>query len=208
MNETNTETPTENTPKPKRAYHRRVASAPKVALTPRVIERNERTKIVPRPKSARVTYIPIDPNDPPYQEFGGIRFLANTPVEVPYAKTIEQLISEKYEAESGEMRRRTREVKTPVPVALKGNPWFEIDGERTERQKPLTRLPETADGYRNYCISWIATSMSADSMDKRWIGEEGLRQRCGVSPAEISYLRPFFEARRMECAELDKTRTA
>ena len=130
-----------------------------------------------------------------------------SPTEVPYSHTIEQLLVEHFDTPDG-VRSKAIPKRVPVPVVLAGNPYFDIDGVRPEKVKPHARVPEDADGYRGYCINWISVSMSADSMDKRWVGEEGLRQRCGCSPADINYLRPFFEARRVECAELDKQRAA
>lgn len=159
----------------------------------------------PKRKTATIIYRPQESTDPSEQIFGGIKFRANEPVEVPYSKTIDQLLTEKFETPDG-IRSRAVERQIPLPDVLRGNPWFEIDGVKHERVKPHMRLPDSSDQYRNYCINWISVSMSADSMDKRWIGEEMLRQRCGVSPGDISYLRPFFDARRMECAELDKQR--
>ena len=183
--------------KPKRPYHR------KVTLTPRAQERR-----MPEPpkKSAMITYIPLDHGDPVENVFGGIRFKANVPVEVPRTHTILQLIVEKIETKDGELRTHGVERQIPLIEVLRGNSSFEIDGVRPERIKPHARVPEDADQYRGYCINWIFASTSADSMDKRWIGEEGLRRRCGVSPSDIDQLRPFFESRRMECAELDKQR--
>lgn len=157
------------------------------------------------PKFATVIYRRQDDSDPREMVFGGMKFKVDEPVEVPYSKTIMQLLVEKRETPDGP-RSVGIEKYIPLPIVMKGNPWFEVDGVQTERVLPHMRLPEDADGYRGYCINWISVSMSADSMDKRWVGEEGLRSRCGCSPSDIAYLRPFFDARRQECAELDKQR--
>jgi len=158
-------------------------------------------------KTATIIYRRQDDSDPREMLFGGLKFVADVPQEVSYSRTIKQLHREERETPDG-IRTRARELDVPLPDVLRGNPWFEIDGVKAERTKPMTRVPDTADEYRGYCINWITVSMSADSMDKRWVGEEGLRQRCGVSPTEIAYLRPFFDARRVECADLDKIRAA
>lgn len=196
------DTPSAETPvKAKRAYHR------KRVLTPRS-EVSIKEKPMPEPampKFATVIYRRQDDTDPKEMIFGGMKFKADEPVEVPYSKTILQLLAEKRETADG-VRSHTLEKQVPLPIVMKGNPWFEVDGVRTERVRPHARLPEDADSYRGYCINWISVSMSADSMDKRWVGEEGLRQRCGCSAQDIGYLRPFFEARREECAGLDKMR--
>lgn len=175
-----------------------IADANESALTP----------IEPKKKSATIIYRRQDDSDPRETTMMGIKFKADEPVEVPYSKTVLQTIVEKRETKDGDIRTVGVEKHVPVPLALKGNAWFEIDGVKTERVKPHARMPEDADAYRGYAINWISVSMSADSMDKRWVGEEGLRQRCGCSQTDINYLRPFFEARRMECAELDKQRVA
>ena len=164
--------------------------------------------VVPtKSKTATIVYRPQDPSDPVEMLFGGVKFKANEPVEVPYSKTILQLLREERETPEG-IRTRAVERAVPLPDVVRGNPWFEVDGVKAERKKATARVPDSADEYRGYAISWIATSMSADSMDKRWVAEEGLRQRCGVSSTEISYIRPFFDARHMECSELDKQRVA
>jgi hypothetical protein len=163
-----------------------------------------------RRSTATVIYRP-DQHDPPEilmfatETVPPMAFRANEPVEVPYSRTIPQLLVEKFETAEG-IRSRSIERNVPVVEVIRGNPSFEIDGVRPERQRPAQRMPTDADQYRGYAISWISVSMSADSMDKRWIGEEGLRQRCGCSPSDIAYLRPFFDARRVECAELDQQR--
>ncbi len=178
----------------------------KRVLTPRTQEQ-PMTEAAPAKKVAMITYVPLEYGDPPENVFAGIRFKANVPTEVPYSHTIEQLLVEQFDTPDG-VRSKALPKRVPVPVVLAGNPYFDIDGVRPEKVKPHARIPEDADAYRGYCINWISVSMSADSMDKRWIGEEGLRQRCGCSPADINYLRPFFEARHLECAELDKQRAA
>src|SRR3984885_413969 len=164
----------------------------------------------PRKKSATVIYRPEhgDPSEVlmfATENTPGILFKANEPVDVPYSRTIDQLLVEKFETPDG-TKSKSIERKVPLPDVIRGNPSFEIDGIKPERIRPLARMPTDSDGYRGYAINWISVSMSADSMDKRWAGEEGLRQRCGCSPADIAYLRPFFEARRMETAELDRQR--
>lgn len=152
-------------------------------------------------------YRPLDEGDRLEVEQGGVRFRANVPVEVADTVTIMQLLTESRETPDGP---RTKAIERHVPLykVLEGNPWFEIDGVQPERKKATARLPESADQYRGYAISWIAASMSAAAMDKRWAGEESLRQRCGVSVADLGYVRPFFDARHEECADLDAQRAA
>jgi len=195
------DTPETPIAKPKRPYHR------KVTLTPRIREDKSMPEHhAPQRKTATIIYRRLEDTDPREQTFADIKFRADEPVEVPHSVTVQQLISEKYETSEGETRRRSREKLVSLADVLKGNPWFEVDGIQIERKLPHAKLPDDADGYRGYAINWISTSMSADSMDKRWAGEEGLRRRCGVSATELAYLRPFFESRRFECAELDRTR--
>jgi hypothetical protein len=187
----------------------------KRVLTPRTAEDKPMTEAAPAKKTGTATVIYRPARDEPAEirmfvtetNLVGVLFKANEPMELSYSKTLEQLLVEKYETDEG-IRSRAVERKVPLPEVLKGNPSFEIDGVKPERVTPYARMPDTADGYRGYCINWISVSMSADSMDKRWVGEEGLRQRCGVSPSDIAYLRPFFDSRRIECAELDKQRAA
>lgn len=191
----------------------------KRVLTPRMQEdnsaMNEKTEVQMEvqkrtPKTAIVVYRPDHDQPPEIMMFAtetkpGISFKANDPVEIPYSRTTQQLLVEKFETSNG-IRSRAMERLIPIIDVLRGNPSFEVDGERPERIKPHARLPQTSDEYRGFCINWISVSMSADWMDKRWVGEEGLRQRCGCAPSDIAYLRPFFDARRVECAELDQQR--
>ena len=192
----------------------------KRVLTPRIQEDQPVTETQePKRETAIVIYRPDFGEPPEIMMFAtetkpGISFKANEPVEVPYSFTVEQLLVEKFQTPDG-TRSRAIERKVPAPDVLQhvdedgkivGNPSFEVNGFQPPRSKAMVRLPTDSDAYRGYCINWISVSMSADSMDKRWVGEEGLRQRCGCSPSDIGYLRPFFDARRMECAELDRQR--
>lgn len=136
-----------------------------------------------------------------------VRFRANEPVEVLHSITVSQLLREERETPDG-IRARSVERKVPLVDMLKTNPSFEVDGQRAERKAPLARLPDTPDQYRNYAVMWITASMSARAMDQRWEAEAGLRSRCGVGPEDISYIRPLFDARRKECADLDAQRAA
>lgn len=183
----------------------------KRVLTPRIAADQP---VPPKPKkTATIIYRP-EPGEPAevvcFQtelDLIGVRFRANEPVELPYSKTIKQLLVEKFEHADG-MRSRAIERDVPCIEVLRHNPAFEIDGVQEKRKKAATRVPTSADEYRGYAISWISVSMSAQAMDHRWAGEEGLRQRCGVTPSDIAYLRPYFDARHMECAELDAQRKA
>lgn len=137
-----------------------------------------------------------------------IRFRANEPVQVPYSIKIKQLLSEAFETKDGTPARRTREVNVPLVEVLRKNPAFEVDGVQAERKRPLSKIPETADEYRNYAIAWIVTSMSAKAMQMRWESEGGLRERCGVTGGDLSHILPLYENRKAECAALDAQRAA
>jgi hypothetical protein len=152
-------------------------------------------------------YRPQDPADPVETTFAKILFRANEPVEVADTVTVQQLVVEKRETPEGETRSKGREMQVPLYRVLAGNPWFEIDGVKSERQKPAThRVPTSPDEYRGYAIAWIAASTSAVTMDKRWIAEDNLRRACGVSADDMAYVMPFFEAKREECADVESRR--
>jgi hypothetical protein len=160
------------------------------------------------PKHTRTfIYRPQEEGDRLEIEMAGIRFKANTPVEVADNVTITQLLREERETPDG-MRSRAIERKVPLWQVVAGNPWFEVDGKQPQRTQANTRLPDGPDAYRNYAIQWIAASMSARAMDLRWVSEEGLRQRCGLTNEDRNYIMPFFQARHQECAELDAQRAA
>jgi hypothetical protein len=161
-----------------------------------------------RPRNTRTfIYRPIEEGDRLEIEMAGIKFRANVPVEVSDGVTILQLLREERDTPDG-IRTRAVERKVPLYQVVTGNPWFEVDGVRPQRSVPGTKVPDTADEYRGYAITWIFQSTSAAAMDLRWAGEEGLRQRCGVNVSDRNYLMPFFQARHKECSDLDAQRAA
>jgi hypothetical protein len=152
-------------------------------------------------------YRPQDPTDPVEMTFAKVLFRANEMVEVADTVTVQQLVVEKRETAEGESRSKGREMQVPLYQVLAGNPWFEINGVKPERQKPATsRVPTSPDEWRGYAIAWIAASTNSVTMDKRWLGEDSLRRACGVSADDMAYVMPFFEARRDECADIESRR--
>ena len=165
-------------------------------------------------RTAIVIYRPQDGDNPitwinyGESEDATIRFRANEPVTVPYSLRINQLHTEQKETKDGTIARVTKEVKVPLVEVLRKNPAFEVDGVQAERKRPLSRIPDTADEYRNYAIAWIVASMSAKAMTLRWESEQGLRERCGVTGADLAHILPLYENRKAECAALDAQRAA
>jgi hypothetical protein len=176
------------------------------------LQRREYTEAeqMPRTKGTRTfIYRQQDPADPIEMAMGGIMFHANVPKEVPDTVTVLQLITETRETTDGEVRSKGREQKIPLYKVLEHNPWFEIDGVKPPRPALATaRVPDTADEYRGYAIAWIATSTNAVTMDKRWMGEDMLRRKCGVGASDLAYIMPFFDAKREECADFASQRVA
>jgi hypothetical protein len=102
----------------------------------------------------------------------------------------------------GTIQTRHVEKKISMVELARGNPSFMVNGEKpAERQSGRIRTPETPDEYRGYAMRWIAGSTEASAMDARWTSEETLRNRCGVNDQDISYIRPFFEAKHDDCRE-------
>ena len=85
--------------------------------------------------------------------------------------------------------------------ALRGNPFFSVDGVQAPRKHGTQRLPTDADQYRGYAIAWICASNTSKQLEQRWQGEEALREKCGLEDRDVSYLMPFLEARREQLRE-------
>lgn len=149
---------------------------------------------------AEIVYTPLDPGDPHETEFAGIKFRANTAVQVPLARTVNQLQRKEHYTTEGDLRSRSIEVKTPVAEALRLNPHFRVDGEQAVRDRPHSKVPDSPEGYRGYAIAWIALSKGAKEMKMRWEMEKPLRHACGVDKADIEYIMPLFESKFDELA--------
>jgi hypothetical protein len=167
-------------------------------------ERKAQPKAPPsmlEPKThAEVVYTPLDPGDPHETEFAGIKFRANVAVQVPLARTVNQLQRKEHYTTEGDLRSRSIEVKTPIVEALRNNPHFRIDGEQAVRDRPHSKVPDSPEGYRGYAIAWIALSKGAKEMKMRWEMEKPLRHACGVDKTDIEYIMPLFESKFDELA--------
>jgi hypothetical protein len=149
----------------------------------------------------KVTYIPADPTSPAVLSWNGIEFPANTPIELdPVRHSYMVPIVDKWvDEKTGEVRSKATEKRISMVEIAKTNPSFQVEGEAPPARKPgRPRTPKTSDEYRNYAQAWIAASEDHDDLAERWNDEEALRERCGVGDDDVSYLRPFFDAKHFE----------
>jgi hypothetical protein len=153
-----------------------------------------------RPKTtADVIYHPDD-GDPVRVKWGGLEFKAYVAVRVPLTHSISVPLKKEHVLADGTVQTRNIETKVSLVELARGNPSFSVDGVRASKKIAAERVPTDSDEYRSYCISWIASSTDAHTMDVRWDAEDALREQCGVDGRDIAYLRPFFEATRGKLA--------
>jgi hypothetical protein len=135
--------------------------------------------------SEQVTYLP-QPGDPASVEWGGKKFHANTPQTL------------KAHAEGNPPERAAHDL---IEKARK-NKYFKVgnfnakkDSVEVDEQPSLPRTPEQ---YRAWAVQWFQKVGSVEELDRRWQGEEKLRQDCGVGTDDLDYLRDLYEPRRYE----------
>jgi len=158
-----------------------------------------------------ITYLPGD-GDPPRTRWNGVEFKAHIPVKVLRTQVVSVPMPIQTKGQDGELINgivqpdgsiQTRHVERKVPMVelAKNNPAFSVNGETPAKRKMGTaKVPTDSDEYRGYCIAWVAASTNQLEMDARWNAEQDLRDKCGCDDRDIGYLRPFFEARRMQAA--------
>lgn len=152
----------------------------------------------------KVTYVPQDPSDPSVNTWNGIKFQANVPVEldlknrahgymVPTRKTIVDPVT-------GREMFEYKDAWVSMIEIAKNNPSFHVEGEApaAARKTGRPRIPRTSDDYRSHAQAWIAAATDYEELEERWTGETDLRERCGCGDDDLSYLRPFFEAKHHE----------
>lgn len=151
----------------------------------------------------KVTYIPRDPGDPAMMIWNGIKFPANVPVELdPNNKAHGYSVPmPKHSIDPATGEPRTKHIETWVAMAdlAKTNPSFQVEGEAPATRKPgRPRTPRTSEDYRSHAQAWISAADNHEELEERWTEEEGLRERCGIGDDDLSYLKPFFEAKHHE----------
>jgi len=152
----------------------------------------------------KVTYIPQDSSDPAMNIWNGVKFQANVPVEldpknrahgypVPVRRTITDPVT-------GREMFEYKETWVSMIELAKTNPSFQVEGEvpAVARKPGRPRIPRTSEDYRSHAQAWIAAADNHEELEERWTEEEPLRERCGVGDDDLSYLRPFFEAKHHE----------
>jgi hypothetical protein len=148
----------------------------------------------------KVTYVPQSASDPHVKPMNGINFPANVPVELDpknRAHGYNQLVRiEKEDPVTGRKMYEYKETWVSLIETLKGHSDFQIEGEAPAvRKAGRPRSPKTPDEYRSYAQGWISGSEDADELLQRWDDEANLREKIGVGDDDVSYLRPFFDAR-------------
>jgi len=150
----------------------------------------------------QVTYIPREPTDPAVMIWNGVEFPANVPIELDPVKHsyMVPIVDKWVDEKTGEVRSKATERRMAMAQIAKGNPSFRVDGEPiVERRRPGRRPnPKTPEEYRSHAQAWIAAAEDHEDLEQRWADEESLRERCGVGEDDISYLKPFFEAKHHE----------
>jgi hypothetical protein len=152
----------------------------------------------------KVTYVPQDRADPSTSIWNEIKFPANVPVEldpknrlhgypVPTRKTI-------VDPATGREMFEYKETWVSMIELAKTNPSFQVEGEAPAaiRKPGRPRVPRTSEDYRSHAQAWIAAADNHEELEERWTEEEALRERCEVGDDDLSYLRPFFEAKHHE----------
>jgi hypothetical protein len=149
----------------------------------------------------KVTYVPPDePGHPDVLKWNGVTFPANMPVELDPAKHsyLVPIVEKWTDPTSGEVRSKATEKLISMVEMAKTNPSFRVDGEMQVRRLPgRPRIPRTSEEYRGHAMAWIAAAETIEDLEK-WEAEEQLRRRCDVGDEDISYLRPFYDAKHHE----------
>lgn len=152
----------------------------------------------------KVTYIPRDPTAPHVKIMNGIKFSANVPFELDpnnsahgYMQQVRKTIVDPV---TGRQMFEYKEAWVSLIEILKGHEDFQIEGEApaAARKPGRPRIPRTSEDYRSHAQAWIAAADNHEDLEERWTQEEGLRERCGVGDDDLSYLKPFFEAKHHE----------
>jgi hypothetical protein len=151
--------------------------------------------------SSMVTYSPRD-GDPIRTTCHGVEFKANVPIDIPHSKMASVMLVRKTIGPEGDERSKAVDTKMPLVELLRTNPFFEVDGVKLEHKQGSHRLPTDSDQYRGYALGWIRASNTLRQLNERWIGEEPLRDKCGLEERDINYLRPFLDARREQLGEV------
>lgn len=127
---------------------------------------------------ARVTYIPSE-GDPLKTKFNGFVFKAHEPRDIPDNAVIR--------LDDGKTR--------PMMDAIRGNPFFEIEGEKRPGKGAPPAVPRTTEEYRAYAVKWINHFDDEDGFDaysKRWEKEQPLREQCGIGDEDMSFIMQFY----------------
>jgi hypothetical protein len=151
---------------------------------------------------AKVTYTPRENGDPIETSFGGIKFRAGEPVEIPATATVLQM--ERIETRNAEGLPRGNAVEKKVPLidVLKTNPYFVVEGHdqaaKAKRGRPS--LPKTPEEYRSHAQALFSSAETHVELEQRWAEEAELRAKIGMADDgdEIRFLTPFYEARHHE----------
>jgi hypothetical protein len=152
----------------------------------------------------KVTYIPRDPTDPAMMLWNGVKFPANVPVDLDPKNRQHgypvPLPTPKTDPVTGREMLEYKETWVSMIDQAKGNPSFQVEGEvpAAARKPGRPRIPRTSEDYRSHAQAWIAAADNHEELEERWTEEEGLRERCGVGDDDLSYLKPFFEAKHHE----------
>lgn len=123
-----------------------------------------------------VTYLPAE-GDRSSVKWAGHVFHANVPKQVDVTK-------------HGEL----------IEAARK-NKFFKVgafDASKDRVPVEETPLPKTSDQYRAWCVAWLAKCESDAEFVDRWMGEEKLREECGVGTDDIDYLNTLILPKRAE----------
>ena len=152
----------------------------------------------------KVTYVPREPTDPAVMIWNGVKFPANVPVELdPNNRAHGYPVQTRKTITDPTTGREMFEYKDSwmfMAEIAKTNPSFQVEGEApvAARKPGRPRVPRTSEDYRSHAQAWIAAADNHDELEERWTEEEGLRERCGVGDDDLSYLKPFFEAKHHE----------
>ena len=153
----------------------------------------------------KITYIP-GPQDGVSTTVGwngqpgsGVTFVANIPQMISRKVTTQVLVRQERETADGQIVSRSVEKMVPLVELLRNNPFFSINDEPPPaRAAGAPRLPTDPDTYRGYAIGWIAAGKDPNAMRLQWEGEEGMRNRLGVSADDLRHIVPFLDGRILE----------
>lgn len=99
--------------------------------------------------TVQVVYRPLD-GDPHSTVWNGIKFQANVPVELDRrnpAHFIEQLLPKQITSQNGEVQTKHAPAKVFMGDLAKGNPSFEVDGNRAMKLVNKRVLPAAGHGW-------------------------------------------------------------